>query len=235
LTGLEQVRSSNLGKQEADKDLVMEMNRRKASEKREVERRILITQQRRTWEKLRKQRMLEAQKQKAREHAANMHNSIDGTISIQATSLERSKNRDLLKNWVSGIGTECIDVNYSSNLDDQHYTTQTDLNRSDVSEATPHSAVTTPAHNIKRPKALETYDFNANFLKEESLADSPQAAPPCTKDFSCVTCKYAERTHVAVPCMHFSFCGDCVGKLKGNNGKRCPVCNKAVEKYSRVL
>lgn len=236
LTGLEQVRSSNLGKQEADEDLVMEMNRRKASEKREVERRILITQQRRTWEKLRKQRMLEAQKQKAREqNAANMHDSIDGTASIQATSLELSKNRDLLKNWVSGIKTECIDVHYNSNLDGQQHATQTDLNRSDISEATPHSAVTTQVHNMKRPEALETYDFNANFQQEESLANSPQAASPCTKDFSCVTCKYAERTHIAVPCMHFSFCGDCVGKLKGNHGKRCLVCNKEVEKYSRVL
>jgi hypothetical protein len=232
LTGLEQVRSSNIGKQGADKDLIMEINRRKASEKREVDRRVLITQQRRDWEKMRKQRILEAQKQKP----VKADDSIDGVVSNQANSLELSKHRDLLKTWVSGFGSDCIDVDGSFNLYDQQHGTQPDLNRSDISEATPHSAVTTQAHNTNRPKSLETNDFNLHSAEDESLADSPQAVPPpCSKDFSCAACQCAERTHISVPCMHFSCCDGCVGKLKGNLGHRCPVCNEKVEKYSRVL
>jgi len=84
-----------------------------------------------------------------------------------------------------------------------------------------------------------TFDFDAQFPDEDSTAQTPEASAPTTHDFACVLCKTAERTHLAVPCMHFSFCGGCVAKMEqkgsANGGMCCSVCNEKATKFSKVF
>lgn len=50
----------------------------------------------------------------------------------------------------------------------------------------------------------------------------------------CVICNQAERTHIAMPCMHYYFCGDCVEGMHRNNFTSCPVCSAGSVTFSRV-
>jgi hypothetical protein len=45
----------------------------------------------------------------------------------------------------------------------------------------------------------------------------------------CVVCRQNERTHIAAPCMHFSFCGSCVTDLT-----TCPVCERTDVMFAQV-
>jgi len=50
------------------------------------------------------------------------------------------------------------------------------------------------------------------------------------QDLSCVECGQAQRTHIAVPCMHFLVCDDCARNVCDN---QCPLCKRSVT-FSRV-
>lgn len=50
----------------------------------------------------------------------------------------------------------------------------------------------------------------------------------------CVVCSVRERTHIAVPCMHFSFCEPCSKILKRENWA-CPVCGTPHTTYNQVF
>jgi len=116
-----------------------------------------------------------------------------------------------------------------------------------------------------KQREIVTKAFNAfepNFLDDEDDIDNdsstaaltPEAVAPsadAVHDFSCVLCKKSERTHLAVPCMHFSFCGECVSDLERkheaarvcinddgsekNVQMRCLVCNETVASFSKVF
>jgi len=51
----------------------------------------------------------------------------------------------------------------------------------------------------------------------------------------CVVCMEGERSHLAVPCMHFSFCEFCVKDLQTRNVTKCPVCNEDDVTFSKVF
>lgn len=51
----------------------------------------------------------------------------------------------------------------------------------------------------------------------------------------CVVCGSGERTHLALPCMHYSFCADCADSLQLRNIKTCPVCDRGGTTYIRVF
>ena len=50
----------------------------------------------------------------------------------------------------------------------------------------------------------------------------------------CAVCNVGDRTHIAMPCMHYSFCEDCVGGLLRKQ-KTCPVCHTGNVSYTRVF
>lgn len=240
LTGLEDIRCNNIGKSQPDADLMMEIDRRKASEKREIERRTLITRQRLEWEKLRKKRLMEAERWRAERKQSKDSATTAGLKENE--SLELSKNRTLLKTWVQDFNNTYLDENGSRSKSHPHLPntyellqSRIDLNRSNLSDTTPHSVVTTRVNNIKKNGALNTYDLNFGFPDDDSAADTPDTTAPMIQDFSCVICKTSDRTHLAVPCMHFSYCSDCVKKIECSDSRCCSVCNKEVENFSRVF
>jgi hypothetical protein len=51
----------------------------------------------------------------------------------------------------------------------------------------------------------------------------------------CVICNGAERTHIAMPCMHYSFCGTCVERLYESEDPSCPVCNTKNVAFTKVF
>ena len=51
---------------------------------------------------------------------------------------------------------------------------------------------------------------------------------------SCILCAVSPRTHIAIPCMHYSLCIECVALMGNSGGKSCPVC-KDQATFSRVL
>jgi len=67
-------------------------------------------------------------------------------------------------------------------------------------------------------------------LQEESKTSSKLLAP-------CILCNAAERSHIAMPCMHFSFCGGCVRQIHDAEpgGAHCPVCNTGNIAFSKVF
>ena len=50
----------------------------------------------------------------------------------------------------------------------------------------------------------------------------------------CVLCLEEVRTHIATPCMHFSFCSDCVERLEASDKNECPVCRQPNVTYASV-
>jgi len=50
----------------------------------------------------------------------------------------------------------------------------------------------------------------------------------------CILCNDAERTHIAMPCMHFYFCGCCAEKLQMMEKCKCPVCGAGGVNFARV-
>jgi hypothetical protein len=51
---------------------------------------------------------------------------------------------------------------------------------------------------------------------------------------NCVLCRTQVRTHIATPCMHFSFCANCAGKLRTFKEAVCPVCHYKNVKFVQV-
>jgi hypothetical protein len=49
----------------------------------------------------------------------------------------------------------------------------------------------------------------------------------------CVVCRINERTHIATPCMHFSFCDECVATTL-QASKTCPVCKQNNVSFAQV-
>ena len=78
--------------------------------------------------------------------------------------------------------------------------------------------------------------MNEPMLKREKRPSSGTTPKLSTsvKDMPCIVCGSQERTHIAVPCMHFSFCKSCARNLSAH-GWDCPVCDTPRTTYNQVF
>jgi hypothetical protein len=91
--------------------------------------------------------------------------------------------------------------------------------------------------SFRSKKTKSTKDTDS----EKSLSDcSKQSVDSSLQSRSasmfapCVICNAAERSHIAMPCMHFSFCGTCVEQMHQSEDIFCPVCNAQNVAFTRV-
>jgi len=81
----------------------------------------------------------------------------------------------------------------------------------------------------KETESFESCSVNS-FLHASLSFDSVQSpsAPITSKPTSrigpCIVCKVSERTHISMPCMHYSFCADCAEELHELKNPTCPIC-----------
>ena len=262
LTGIEEPNRNLLGLNRRDKELSKEVERRKVIERRDIERH----QQERSKKLGNFPRMREAEKWRAAGNPKEWNNTT-GILAISPSeSLDRLKNKKSLQNWVQGIPNNGSTENsiQDSNLknvstghlqyqNSQHSLQGTQQNylpsvydaQSAVTGTSARTCSTDRIDNRAKSNVnvsnitTSTYDFDPQFPDEDSTAQTPEASAPITHDFSCVLCKSGERTHLAVPCMHFSFCGECVSKLEQqqhvSGAMRCTVCNQETTKFSKVF
>jgi len=123
-------------------------------------------------------------------------------------------------------------------------TTATVAFASDTSTAT---ASATASSSQRLGEALNTisdhditrYFFEANFPDDaSSSANSPESSSPPLQqqNFYCIRCKERERTHIASPCNHFSYCECCAEEIsKEGEEAICLVCNAKNVTFSQVF
>lgn len=152
---------------------------------------------------------------------------------------DREKNRQILENWVMGKSLLEFDkapavVKKTAEHLPSNFRDENDIISRASSERTPHSCITARVDNTKSQQGR--FELDANCPDEDSSAQTPDASsPPSLKhNFYCVVCKEKERTHLASPCMHFSYCKHCADILEKND-KRCRVCNAIADSFSKVL
>ena len=68
-------------------------------------------------------------------------------------------------------------------------------------------------------------------LSPSSSLNSPRSVSHLTP---CVICKVSERSHISMPCMHYSFCGECSEDLSKVQIPICPICQTKDIVLSRV-
>jgi len=62
-----------------------------------------------------------------------------------------------------------------------------------------------------------------------SMPSIPEISPSTSSSSllpPCVVCRAKDRTHISMPCMHYSFCGDCAEKIQKRTSAVCPVCQQ---------
>ena len=75
-------------------------------------------------------------------------------------------------------------------------------------------------------ESIDTHQMTSSTMS--SVSTSTNTLP------NCVLCHNEMRTHIAMPCMHFSFCANCVERLESANIKQCPVCRHPNVNYASV-
>jgi len=254
LTGLEDHSRIRMGKYRKNKELAQEVERRKERERQDIEKRHQENQHRSMLEKNRRQRQREAMKWKS--GGANDSNYCSNDAVAKPESLERLENRKKLEKWMMGVTDNDESRHEAHEQQHQYLEQEGQLQKESPRRYLPsaydgnppitsRSQCTISTNRVEntttRRQSLHkgTFDFDAQFPDEDSTAQTPEASAPTTHDFACVLCKTAERTHLAVPCMHFSFCGGCVAKMEqkgsANGGMCCSVCNEKATKFSKVF
>ena len=88
-----------------------------------------------------------------------------------------------------------------------------------------------------RLKEIERLPAQATMLNRDPvvLNQGPgRSSGPAKLLAPCVICKASERSHIAVPCMHFSFCKNCIDELSQAARPQCPVCSARNVTFTRV-
>lgn len=256
LTGIEEHSRLRLGKSKKDKEVLKEVERRKEIERRDIARRMKQRKEREELEKMRKKQTIDVDKWKAQAAECKRPNIYKSDPMDDASKRK-------LQTWITGNPKEKhVEIPHHGNscdtpiaipqqnyapVDAQKFQKITQLSAHDkqlstITGRSNHTCSTTRIDNTTKPGMSRHInnvpDFDPYFSDEEdSAAQTPEASAPLTHDFLCVVCKNGERTHLAVPCMHFSFCGDCVSILEKQPGDaiRCSVCNEKAEKFSKVF
>jgi len=92
--------------------------------------------------------------------------------------------------------------------------------------------------SVPRPRMMSSSTGSSDRLTMVGSLDMVESSRPCTSSTAdvstlsscrssmppCVVCHVADRTHIATPCMHFSFCEKCARKLQRSKKSACPVC-----------
>jgi hypothetical protein len=235
------------------KELLMEMQRRKLVEKREIE---MKAEKQLRFEEYKRERLEETASRKAdiqkRKHEIRKMAGPEVNTSDAVVDLDRQRNKEKLQNWVMGFSHLNFDDNQPDKDDSLSQLPSSYGNQEEQSIVSipPQDASTACIDNTTGQKnscrndsksatlcSKGSFAFETNFPDEDSSAHSPFSVIPSRNqsNFLCVICKSEERTHLASPCMHFSFCEHCVKKLKQNGKMRCSVCNEVVSTFSRVF
>lgn len=179
--------------------------------------------------------------------------------------VEANRNRQKIQNWVMGCSNLTMEEHpggasiISSALPwlcDTNRTIPGEASINDASTALPRSydpngtkpggssindASTAIVDNtLPNPNNLvrcreESKKAEANCADELSSVSTPEAVMPSSLKTLCVVCNKRERTHLALPCMHFSYCEDCVAILEKKHVEYCIVCNEKNITFSKVL
>jgi hypothetical protein len=94
------------------------------------------------------------------------------------------------------------------------------------------------SHSSESMIGMTSNNKKKNTTKQLSTAAAAAVVVTAVSTIPCSICSKGERTHIATPCMHFSFCETCANKLKG---RPCPVCgtdnnnNNTKSTYKQVL
>jgi len=67
-----------------------------------------------------------------------------------------------------------------------------------------------------------------------SASCDSEVSRPTTILSPCILCDNAERTHIAMSCMHFYFCGGCAEKMQKTEHCKFPVCGADSVNFARV-
>jgi len=51
----------------------------------------------------------------------------------------------------------------------------------------------------------------------------------------CAVCEVGKRTHIAMPCMHYSFCEECVEALQDRRVTQCPICRANNVVFTKIF
>jgi len=253
LTGIEDhSRLRLVGKSKRDKELSREVERRKEIERRDIARRMQQRKEREEQERMRRKQLIDVEKWKANavvnpksDVVRAQYNRTDQLDEFSRKKLQaRTQGNStegivaVVQNGISAkdtlIETQHVKVCQSAPYDEL---SSTATGKSFYTCLTTRIDNTTTKTGNSRHHITTVPDFDPYFPDEDSTTQTPEASAPMTHDFSCVMCKSGERTHLAVPCMHFSFCGDCVSILEKQSGGsvRCAVCNEKAEKFSKVF
>lgn len=248
LTGIEEhSRLRLVGKGRKDKELSREVERRKEIERRDIARKIKQRREREEMERIRRKQVLDAEKWKANAvqtqkpniGTCTNHGRTDPPNERSRIKLQACAQGDIIKEGIVGVAPNATS---SKDASIETQTQPCDEQSSTTTGKSFHTCLTTRIDNTTTKAGYLHHintvpDFDPYFPDEDSTAQTPEALAPTTHDFSCVICKKGERTHLAVPCMHFSFCGDCVSILEKRPGGtiRCTVCNEQADKFSKVF
>lgn len=83
--------------------------------------------------------------------------------------------------------------------------------------------------------ARNYHEGNSSCKTTERKNCAPNNISPSLVNNKCVVCNIYTRTHVAIPCMHFSFCENCASKMSESCfQKSCPVCEKECTSFSKL-
>lgn len=81
---------------------------------------------------------------------------------------------------------------------------------------------------LGRTNSTDTPQMTTTTSTMSSLSAATPSLPYC------VLCLEEVRTHIATPCMHFSFCANCVEDLEAAKKNECPVCRHPNVSYASV-
>jgi len=160
-------------------------------------------------------------------------------------NVEKNRNREKLQNWVMGCSNLTMDPSHSK---ESTISSALSLIKDGENTATcertirsPHDESTAKVDNtLPNPNTLhrcrENFDkIEKSYSDDHSSTLTSEASPPSQNSLLCVLCGDRNRTHLAVPCMHFSYCEECVAKMEMNDKKCCPVCNAKEVSFRKLL
>jgi rubrerythrin len=103
---------------------------------------------------------------------------------------------------------------------------------SHLSNEAPSTVISNKSNGISSGILESTLSFESTNTVKSSL-QSPTSVINLSP---CILCNARERSHVAVPCMHFYFCESCAGDMTSNPSPVvCPICQTKNISFARVF